>query len=1145
MKLTAFLLTVLFMHAYASGSAQNITISGRDLTLKQVFSIIEQQTGFVVFSDGRAITETSPVSLNMQNVPLRNLLDVVLKDQPLNYTIEGKTIILSRKSPVAVFPTDGQQVKPDDVIRIKVVDSLGNPLPGASVGIKNSKRSGIANTEGIVSLNAKIADVILISFLGFEPHSITVTSSLLSSAGQIIVHLKSAVSEMKAITVSFSTGYQQIAPERATGSFSYIDSALLNRSVSRNILDRIKGVASGVLFDNSTGTGTGFNIRGRNTIFANADPLIVVDNFPYDGSLANINPNDVLDITVLKDAAAASIWGVRASNGVVVITTKAGKYGKPVTVNFNSNITIGENPRLFTAPQLNPDEVIALEEHLYNKGYYSRPLGAASDFISPVVQILYNKSRNLITEAEAQQQINALKGNDYRNELLEHYYRPTVNQQYFASVSGGGSQNTYYLSVGYDRGLGDVKHNTNNRISLNAQNKYRLLRNKLEITTGITFTSDNTRSLNGTVLNGTYTRPYTKLTDGNGNPAAVLTYKRAWLDTAGMGKLLNWNWRPLEEMTSADNRRVLNNYLVTAGIKYNISRSLTFSANYQFSRGISQSNNIATEKSYYVRNLVNTYSSVNYTTGAVTRPIPEGAILQRFISQYTSHQARAQLNYQKKWQLHELSLIAGSDVKDYDQLTDFSALYGYNKELASSKDVNYADNFRSLVTGFQVPIPNKPYQNGVADRYVSMFANGIYTYKERYTASASFRRDESNLFGVKANQKGVPLWSAGLGWTISKEPFYKVSWMDLLKVRVSNGYNGNVHKGLSAYVTTQVLPGANGLNRFGNQYAALVNPPNPSLRWEKINITNLGVDFSMLDQRISGSLEYFYKTGKDIIGSSPLAPSSGVVSFMGNSADISVKGMDVVINSINIRSRNFSWGTNLLLSKAIDKIKAYKVNPSPLGFRVDYPYNALFSYRWAGLDPENGDPLGYYDGKVSNDWTGIINVDSLGMNTMYSGTAMPVYFGSLRNTLNYKKISLSFNLVYKLGHVFRMPSVGYSSLFNLNNLHPDYRLRWQQKGDELITTVPSEMYPNDLSRDDFYGSSQILIASGSHVRLQDIQVDYSFILRDAGARSYNCSIYVYASNLGVVWRSNKKDLDPDNLSIAAQRLFSFGFKTNF
>lgn len=1143
MKLTALLLTVFFMHAYASGSAQHITIKGKGLTLKQVFSAIEKQTGFVVFSDERTITESKPVSLSVQEMPLRDLLNIVLKDQPLSYTIEEKTIVLSRKPLAQYLPAEQQ--KPDEVIRIKVVDSLGNPLQGASVSIMNHDQQGITNAEGTISLKAKPANVMQISFVGFQTRNITVTTAMFSTTDYYVIKLRAAISDMKEITVNFSTGYQKIAPERATGSFSYLDSALINRSVSRNIIDRIKGVTSGVLFDNSTGTGNGFNIRGRNTIFANADPLIVVDNFPYDGELSNINPNDVEDITVLKDAAAASIWGVRASNGVVVITTKSGKYGRPAVVNFNSNITVGEKPRLFTAPQLDPDEVIALEEHLYGKGYYSRLVASASDYISPVVQILYDKSRNLITDAEAQQQINALKGNDLRDELLEHYYRPSVNQQYFASVSGGGAQNTYYMSVGYDRGVGDVKYNENNRISLNAQNKYRLMNNKLEITTGITFTSENTRSRNGTVLNKTNTRPYTKLTDENGDPAALLTYKRSWLDTIGMGKLLNWTWRPLEEMTSADNRSVVNNYLVNAGIKYNISRALNFTVNYQFSKGITQSNYLASEKSYSVRNLINSFSVVNYTTGAVTRPVPEGAILNRLSANYTSHQVRAQLGYQKKWQLHELTAIAGSDVKDYNQLTDVSTLFGYNKELATSKDVNYVDNFRSLISGFQIPLPYKPYQSGTADRYVSMFANGIYTYKERYTASASFRRDESNLFGVKANQKGVPLWSAGLGWTISKEPFYKISWMDLLKVRVSNGYNGNVHKGLSAYVTTQILSGASGLNRFGNQFAMLVNPPNPSLRWEKINVTNFGVDFSMFNQRLSGSLEYFFKSGKDIIGSSPAAPSSGIFTFMGNSADISVKGLDVVLNSINVQTRHFSWETNFLLSRAIDKIKDYKLDPFPLGFRVDYPFNALFSYRWAGLDPENGDPLGYLEGKTSSDWAGIINVDSIGMNTMYSGTAMPVYFGSLRNTFRYKKASVSFNLVYKMGYVFRAPSVGYHSLYNLDNLHPDYRTRWQKKGDELFTNVPSAMYPNDLSRDDFYKSSQVLIASGSHVRLQDIQADYSFVLRNLGARSYNCSIYAYASNLGLVWRSNKKDLDPENLSMAPQRLFSFGFKTNF
>lgn len=502
-----------------------------------------------------------------------------------------------------------------------------------------------------------------------------------------------------------------------------------------------------------------------------------------------------------------------------------------------------------------------------------------------------------------------------------------------------------------------------------------------------------------------------------------------------------------------------------------------------------------------------------------------------------------QSNYAKDWKDHELSALVGLESKDYQMETNSNTLYGYDRDVGYVAPIDYRGYYTNSVTKGSIQIPGSPRQYHVTDRYFSIFANALYSFRQRYSLSGSMRRDESNLFGVKANQKGVPLWSLGASWNIAAESFFQLSWIDNLKLRITNGYNGNVNKEVSAFVTAQVGPS----NRFGAPTAAIVNPPNPTLRWEKINITNLGLDFSLFERRLEGNVEYYTKKGKDIIGYSPLAPSSGITSFLGNSADISGKGFDLNLHGLLWNTGDFRWTIDFLWSRTLDRIEEYKVNSTPLGFHVGYPFNGMFSYRWAGLDPQNGDPQGYLGGTVSKDWGKINSADSIGNTTVYSGSGTPVHFGSFRPTFSYKNVHLSFNLVYKIGYYFRAPSVKYQTTYALNTsnaTHSDYLLRWQNPGDELKTSVPSAPYPSNNARDNFYLNSDILVERGDHIRLQDMRLDYSLKFLK-GQKTLPLDIYLYANNIGIIWRRNKKDLDPESLLLPMRRTISLGLRTNF
>lgn len=237
-----------------------------------------------------------------------------------------------------------------------------------------------------------------------------------------------------------TTGYQNLPRERATGSFSRVDSSLLQRRISTDVLGRLEDNVPGLAFNRSAmagGVNNPISIRGRSTLFANANPLILLDNFPYEGDVSAINPNDVESVTVLKDAAAASIWGARAGNGVIVITTRKGKRNQAPTVSLTSNITISDKPDLYAQPRISTADHIELEKTLFARNFFSSDETSANHpALSPVTELLIAQRDGHLSAAQAQQQIEALKGRDLRDDYSRYLYRKSVNQQYALQVNG-------------------------------------------------------------------------------------------------------------------------------------------------------------------------------------------------------------------------------------------------------------------------------------------------------------------------------------------------------------------------------------------------------------------------------------------------------------------------------------------------------------------------------------------------------------------------------------------------------------------------------------------------------------------------------------------------------------------------------------
>jgi len=1144
MKYYILILLLFPFQLSAQSPSPGVTLSYRNASLETIFRSIEKQTLYRFVYGTEEIEKASRVTIDIKDAPLENALEICFKGQPLVYTIKEHFITVKVK-----------KASPDslNIITGTVLDEKNNALEAITVTNTRSKEATATDINGTFTLHhVQQGDALVFTGVNVETKEIKASSQ---SSIEVILAIKAF--SLSGVTVSVNTGYQQIPPERATGSFALVGSELLNRQTSTDIISKLEGNVPGLLFNKNTAasaTGYDINIRGHSTLFANDQPLIVVDNFPYDGDITNINPNDVESITILKDAAASSIWGVRSGNGVIVITTKKGLNNQKIAIEFNANITAGEKPDLFYSRNfLDANDFINVEQSLFAQGFYDGQLSdPASPAVSPVVSILNQQRNGLITADQANSQINALRNYDVRNDFKKYFYRNSLNQQYAVNLHGGGSSSNYYFGMGYDDNSSNKVGNDSRRITLNSKYNFYPARN-FEFSAALNYilvSGTNNSTVDNVLVSGkTAIYPYARIADNSGNPLAIdKDFTSSFTDTAGGGNFLNWKYRPLDELKYSDNTSHGNDNRVNLGAKYNFHHGFNAEIKYQYENYSTSAENYYSDSTYYARSLINSYTQYDRSTGLINYPVPLGGILERLNSNVASHRGRVQANYSNKWGNHELNGIAGAEINQTVTSTDANTYYGYNKATESYSLVDFANYYTTNPTGNAQKIPTILNFSRFTDRYISYFANAAYTYLGKYTLSGSGRIDKSNLFGVTTNQKSVPLYSAGFAWNASKEKFYHSELLPYLKLRMTYGYNANIDKNVTAVTTIQQLSSS---YITGGSYSQITNPGNPELRWEKIRMINFGADFSFRNQVVSGSIEYYLKEGIDLFGQSSVPPSTGLFNFFGNTANTRGHGMDIVINTKNITAHAVSWKTAFLLSYAIDYIKKYDIQAAPESYisegsgnnGIIYPLTgkplfAIYSYRWAGLNT-SGDPQGILNGQASTDWNSILSntaVDSM----HYNGPSRPVVFGSVRNTLSYKELSLSFNIIFKLGYYFRRQSISYSSLYDYWQGNADFTKRWQQPGDEKHTNVPAMQFsPVDGSRETFYQLSSVLIDRGDHIRLQDISLSYDI--------KANLQAYCYLNNIGIIWRANKDKIDPDLFGNAmpVPKTISIGIKAHF
>jgi TonB-linked SusC/RagA family outer membrane protein len=1050
---------------------------------------------------------------------------------------------------IMVFMCVSQATWSQDTLRGRIQNSDGLPLGGASIRLgKGGETLSDAKGYFVLSVKNGLPDSLLVSYVGYQTQRriINTTQELVSIA------MQSTNAVMEEVIVS--TGFQRVSKERLTGSVVSVNNELINRTAGTTILDRLDGVTPGLLFDKRNPAEPRLQIRGLFTLSeAISQPLIVVDNFPFEGSIEEINPNDVEDVTILRDAAAASIWGARAGNGVIVITTKKGGPSQKPKLSASGATTITGKPRLMTLPILGSKEVIELERDLFNKGAYNAMERDIYSPLNPLQELLFAHRRGEITDRELETEIEKLEQRDVRRDFLEHVYRPSIRQQYALQISGGGGGARYFVSGGYDRNQSELIGAGDERVTLRSNLNWTLTK-KLDFTFGFNQTYSRTvdNSLGGfrnsSYSYGSRAMPIYGSLQDDGIPTTIpIVYQRRFTDTAGGGRLRDWTYRPLEERTLIDRGGNQNSTIINLGAQYKIINGLQMNFRYQHESGNGIVSNFYGRDSYFARNLINTYSQIQ--GNGVRNVIPDNGILDRFRDQRRVHNARLQFDYQRKiGQSHEISLIAGGEIRERKENRNSNRVYGYDKNLMSTSLIDYVTFHRTML-GFTMQIPNVQGESQLIDRFISGFGNLSYTYKDQVTLYGSLRRDASNLFGRSINQQGKPFWSTGTRWQLNKASFFSSRRIESFFLQASYGFSGNVNnQGLPFTVINYGGASSNAPSNL--PFASISEAPNPRLKWEEVATINFGAGLTAFKNKIRVQADFFMKKSKDVYALTPNDPTTGFSSLRANSANIEGKGVDIQIETNITLPGKIQWNGNFAISHADYTVTNFLIQTNTNGFFSNgnsitprkglHPY-LVVSFPWAGLNPENGNPQGFLDGRPSSDYGRLLQNPF--ENQIIHGPGLAPWFGNFLNRFRLKSFELSFNLAFEFGHYYRRDAVFYSAFFNSGFAPSDIAKRWKVPGDEKVTNIPSMIYPNPTTqRELFYQRSEVHVIKKDFIRIRDLRFQYSIKVKNSTINLFAiCSGFT-----GLLWTANKLGVDPerDNLG-APSSTYSLGANFQF
>jgi len=1071
-----------------------------------------------------------------------------------------KVGLLTLLCSVSVLLGKAQQVQRMEIKGLVLNSTDRSPVSNANIRLINKQQVTRTDDKGKFVLNGIVdRDSLTVSSVGY--HSRTVAGVYFRDNAVILLQRE----ENYLQEVQVNTGYQTLRANEVTGAINVISRKMLDQQVGTNILQRLNNVVPAVRFDNQpikNGMQQKLNVsvRGLSTINGNLDPLIVLDGFIYEGDITNIDPAMIESATVLKDAAASAIWGARAGNGVIVLTTKKGMIGANTRnkITFGSTMIFKDRPNLSQLYQVPNADFIAIEKMLFDGGHYdvflqSFPYVA----MTPVIDILDRTKNGKISSLDSAEAINNLLAQDGLKNYSDAFYRSPMSMQYNLHIAGGNAKNSYGLGLGYTKTTTELD-SRNRKWNLLFSNSYRPIAN-LQVDLNVNYTDHRDQSGRpdySSLSYGSKSVPYMQFFDNDGKEISFDgDFRRSYLDQNFGANYLDWSYYPLSEYNYSKTTKNLTELFASAGISYQILPYLKFTASGQYQKQASKSEFLSEIESYSARLLINKFTQVDPVTGKVSYPVPRAGINKIGESEGQSYTVRSQLNLDKRLGAHHLIGIFGAEMRQNTQGGADYTVYGYNSIPLTSQAVDFINLYRTSPDALLQTIGGSPDFTKTVNRFVSTYINFSDIWKEKYAISFSFRQDGANIFGANTNDKWSPLWSVGGFWDLGKEQFMELSWLDNLKLRATFGYSGNVD------LTRTPEPIANIETARYTNYPMLNirNLNDPSLRWEKVGTFNLGLDYALLKNRISGSVDYYVKNGKDLYGTTDYDYTTwgAQATVVKNVGAMRGHGLDLALNSINTINR-FKWSTSLVLSLNKNKTTAYyrSVNQGLGNFLgngngitpiVGRPLNAIAAYRWAGLN-EQGQPQGYLNGEVSTEYLKIRNASlqsaSDSESIVFIGSSKPQLFGNFTNTFAWKTFSMSFNMSFKADYYFQKPSTSYYSLFEQGVAYPDFENRWMKPGDEKQTSMPKMEYPINDNLSTFYTQSEIHVLKGDHIRLEYINAAWEHRL--PGKNEMKFRLYGNIANLGVIWRSNSQHIDPEfAYRLTPPKTFSLGIQIDY
>ncbi|CAI8348459.1 MAG: TonB-dependent receptor SusC [Formosa sp. Hel3_A1_48] len=1096
-----------------------------------------------------------------------------------------------------------------------IKDANGEPLPGATVIIKDTNKGASSDIDGNYKIRISDDNTVLIySYLGHVSQEVVV-----GARSKLDIIMMSDSEELGEVLIS--TGYRTISKAQSTGAYATVDSKKLDKIVSSSILDKLDGQLPGVSIQDGKIVIRGQNtfntknpeITNSNTITSNplgvklADgsqinyrnnpsrPLIIIDGFPFEGNIDDLDQNDIENVSTLKDAASASIWGSKAANGVIVITRKkATKEEGRLSFRFDTFLSISDEINIDDYNFIPAYKAFDFEQIVLDSLGERTLLSNKIKSTSALENIYYRRDvLNELTWPQADELIQKLRMQSNYAEGQDAFLRQAITKNYNFQLSHSSGKLSNIVLMNYTDNETSYVGNKNNKINVGLRSQYKFT-DWLDL--GFNYNailSNETSNSMARYFVGGRLRPYEHFADASGNYLAMgdvggnlgVSYKvRREYEAKGYQP---WHWNPIEEQR--------NNDIGSSGK----SHTMQFSADLKLPYGFSYSGKLQyryrdTDKvlsynrnSYEARHMINTFT--NYEGEVAGIPILKynvpigGGIRQNSLSKYTSTNFRNMLNYNHTKDKHSISASVGTDLLVSDTQYDTNTILGYNK--FSGNHGTRAINLRDLtIDAATESLPYtydgavnrlSPYINSTGftkNRDFSIFGFGGYTYDNKYHLSGSGRIEKSNLTG---SDKSNYLWSVGGAWTVSNESFYSgiSETVNYLKLRGSYGYTGNVDRSALPF-----LRGKRGLNiGSGIEYLDITEPSNPDLKMERTRNINVGVDASLFDSRITLSADYYTDFSTNLIVAQRVDPTfRGWTSAKENNGSISNKGLDLRVDARIIERENFQWSSTLNLGFNKGKVVDYQVDKTASYYKQllegklqapGYAYNSIFTFKSGGLDA-NGNPTIYLGGeKVSTellDENGSIveGWDKIDLNDLQNhGSAIPTTYGGLFNTLSYKQFDLSFNINYSLGGYMYMPKANLE--YKSTTIHTKEVLQaWQQSGDELQTAVP-RMVSTEASTDPYYSTvsgnnfkalnnhnewyqySDQHIEKSDVIRLRYITLGYNFdnaFVKQIGMESLRINLQV--ENIAY-WASNSRNLDPSYMNRPNPKTITLGIYTQF